>query len=220
MQLLFNKLLQNLLIMEEHHMAKKLALIVLAFAFAAAVIFTGCAPARRPYSPGQYDNTGINTGFQGTNLDTDFGNYTKVGDELGIRDWSNNYRTDMYNNNLNNNANANNNTTTKRADNIARAIEQLQGVENATVVVTGNTAYVGIDMDENTNIANARDIKREVSQKVRANATDINTVYVSAEADFMDRLRNVGNGLRNGRPVDAFTTELNEMVQRLAPASW
>ncbi|OGO77621.1 MAG: hypothetical protein A2Y23_11735 [Clostridiales bacterium GWB2_37_7] len=201
-------------------MAKKLALIVLAFAFAAAVIFTGCAPARRPYSPGQYDNTGINTGFQGTNLDTDFGNYTKVGDELGIRDWSNNYRTDMYNNNLNNNANANNNTTTKRADNIARAIEQLQGVENATVVVTGNTAYVGIDMDENTNIANARDIKREVSQKVRANATDINTVYVSAEADFMDRLRNVGNGLRNGRPVDAFTTELNEMVQRLAPASW
>jgi YhcN/YlaJ family sporulation lipoprotein len=200
-------------------MAKRIALIVLAFTVAAAVIFTGCAPARKPINtPGtqtNYNNTGTN-----------YDNYTKVGDQLGVRDWTNNYRTDMYNDNLNNNMNnrlgnnVNLNTTTQRSEDIARACEQVQGVENATVVVTGNTAYVGIDMEANTRIANERDIKNEVAQKVRASGKDINTVYVSSEVDFMDRLRNVGNGLRNGRPVDAFTTELNEMVNRISPTRW
>lgn len=197
-------------------MAKKIALIVLAFALAAAVIFTGCAPARRPMAPNQYDNRGTQTGYENTDLNRNYDNYTKVGDQLGIRDWENNYRTDMYNGNMNNNGD----TGTRRADDIAAACEQVQGVENATAVVTGNTAYIGIDLDDNTVVANQRDIKNEVAQKVRAANNDINTVYVSTEADFMNRLRNIGNGLRTGRPVDAFTTELNELIQRVTPSRW
>ncbi|MDF2840176.1 MAG: hypothetical protein K0Q99_948 [Clostridia bacterium] len=222
-------------------MAKKIALIVLAFAFAAAVVFTGCAPARRPNAPGQYDNTGINTnygtndrGYQGTDQSGSYDNYTKVGDELGIRDWTNDYRTGLndgrvtpgvtglngtdFGNNVGYNTGTN--TGTRQADDIARACEQVQGVENATAVVTGNTAYVGIDMDDNTRIANQRDIKNAVAQKVRAANNDINTVYVSTEADFMNRLRNVGNGMRNGNGFNTFTNELEEMVQRITPTRW
>lgn len=216
-------------------MVKRVALIVLAFALMTAVIFTGCTPARRPYTPGQENNA--NYGNR-TNFGSDYNNYTMGGDQLGIRDNGTGlYNTglndgrignSMGNYNGNNPAGYNGNTIGfggnqaggTQADTLARACEQVAGVENATVVVTGNTAYCGIDLDENTNLANERDIKNQVAQKIRATGNDINTVYVSAEADFMDRIRNVGSGLRNGRPVDAFTTELNEMVRRLSPTRW
>jgi|GEM_PF-4840097 len=222
-------------------MVKRITLFILAFAVAAAVVFTGCAPARRPYDANQGNNVGFNTGA-GTNLGGDYNNYTKGGDIRGIRDNG----TGFYNTGLNdgrvgnqfgnfngnnpagyngtalgNNENTGNaNTQTRRTDQLARACEQVPGVDNATVVVTGNTAYVGIDLDENMNVTNDVDIRNQVVQKIRAAGDDINTVYVSAEPDFMDRIKNVGNGLRNGRPIDAFTTELREMIQRVTPTRW
>jgi YhcN/YlaJ family sporulation lipoprotein len=225
-QLFTNKLLQINYDYGGTLMAKRIALIVLAFALAVAVVFTGCTPARRPVDPSDPSNTGLrtdynnNTGYRGTDQGMYYQNYPNQGDNWGVRDWANNYNTDMYNNNLNNNVANRTNAGTQRADDLANVCEQVQGVEDATVVVTGNTAYVGIDLDTNTNIANERDIKNQVAQKVRASGKDINTVYVSTEVDFMDRLRNVGTGIRNGRPVDAFTTELNEMIQRITPTRW
>jgi spore cortex protein len=264
MQMLIGKLLKNLSIMEEYLMTKKIALIVLVFVVAVAVIFTGCTAARRPNTTGQNNNTtGMRTsygnndrGYQGTDQSGSYDNYTKVGDQLGIRDWTNDYRTGLNdgrvgnntggftpgvtgltgtntgnntgyntlyntgNNNGNNTGNNTGNTDTRQADDIARACEQVQGVDNATAVVTGNTAYVGIDMETNIRNVNQSDIKREVANRVRATGNNINTVYVSAEPDFMNRLRNVGNGVRNGKGGNTFTTELNDMVQRITPARW
>lgn len=202
-------------------MAKRVALIVLAFALVVAVVFTGCAPARRPMNtPGT--QTGYRTGYGGANQNMDYRNNPDLADNWGARDWANNYAPDMYNRDLNNNLgnNVNFNKTTRRADDVARTCEQVTGVENATVVVAGNTAYVGVDLDKNTGLANERDIKNAVAQKVRASGQDINTVYVSADADFMTRLRNIGAGVRNGRPVEGFTTELNNMIQRITPTRW
>ena len=118
------------------------------------------------------------------------------------------------------NAGNNMNTTAAKSDDIAKACEKVQGVNNATVVVTGNTAYVGIDTDRNNVVANERNIKKNVAQAVRSSGSNINTVYVSTDANFMDRLRSVGAGLRNGRPVDAFTTDLKNMVQSITPTKW
>lgn len=228
-------------------MMKRLSLVVLAFVVALTFMFAGCAPARRPMDNTNQNATGNQTGYNaagpytgmyggGTNRDNtnvgyrgaNYPNYPTQGDNWGVRSWANDNQTGlnngMYNNqgtNVGYNIGGNTgNTNTTQSEEIARAVEQIQGVDRATVVVTGNTAYCGISMDRNARNANERDIKRDVAQMVRTTGKDINTVYVSTEAGFMDRLRNVGNGLRNGRPVDAFTTELNEMVQRLTPNRW
>lgn len=204
-------------------MTKKVLLVVLAFTLVAAMVFTACTPARRPYdNPNQYDNmdtnrtgytgaganpgtTGYGTGYEtgyGNRFGTTAGTYPNTGNNVGYGNYRNTDENAM------------------RADQISNVVNQIQGVENATVVVTGNTAYVGIDLSQNPRTGNERDIKREVAQVVKSAGRDINTVYVSTEVDFMDRLRNVGEGLRNGRPVDTFTTELNEMVRRITPARW
>lgn len=234
-------------------MVKKIALLVLTLALAATVIFTGCTTARKPMNTG-YQNNGT-----GINGNANNQNDPALGNNWGTRDLA-------YNNGLGNNGNnngiANNdglgynnnidglgnnvnlNTTAQRTDELERTIEQMQGVRDATVVLSGNTAYVGIDLDNNTtnnvnyentanntetrntnttnntNAGNNTDIKNSVAQKIRASNTNINTVYVSTETDFMDRLRNVGTGVKGGRPISGFTTELRDMVRRINPMNW
>lgn len=190
-------------------MIKRVMLIALCFALVAALALTGCAPARRPY-----DNRNTTTGY-GTNTGaganpgtTGYGPGYQTG--YGAR-YGTGYGTGNYNNIS---------YDTMKSDQIATAVKQIQGVQTATVVVTGNTAYVGVVLAPNTTADNTNNIKNQVAQMVRSTATGVNTVYVSTDAGFMNRLRAVGEGLRSGRPITGFTTELNNMIRGLSPTRW
>jgi YhcN/YlaJ family sporulation lipoprotein len=110
---------------------------------------------------------------------------------------------------------------TTQADNIARSLEQMVGVDSATVVVNGTTAYVGIDTDgdltgRNIAYGNATDlaaVKRACAQRVRSANPQIQTVYVSTDANFFERLRR----LRNGGNTGTFTNELNDLIRGMTP---
>lgn len=114
---------------------------------------------------------------------------------------------------------------TTQADNIARSLEQMVGVDNATVVVNGTTAYVGIDTDgdltgRNISYGNATDlaaVKRACAQRVRSANPQIQTVYVSTDANFFERLRSIRNGGANGGNAGGFTTQLNNLIKGMTP---
>ncbi len=202
-------------------MTKKIILIFLSFILVTALIFTGCTPARRIYDNTNQDNNLNQNNGQGNNVNyrEDGINYgTNYGTNVGTNSRTNGLtNNNLANNNMGNYMNTNNNTL--NADKVATAVKQVKGVKNATVVVTGNTAYVGVSLDNNATTVNQRDIKKEIAQRVKTTFNEINTVYISTEVGFGDRLRNIGEGIRGGRPIDAFTTELNEMVKRITPAS-
>lgn len=210
--------------MEEQYMAKRIMLLVLAFSVATAIIFAGCTPARKPMYTGEQSNrTGMygntnnqydpaltnNWGTRGLNNSLDKNN-NKIG--LGKNNRLGN------DNGMGNNINFN--ATTQRTGDIELICKQVQGVKDATVVISGNTAYVGLVLDKSANITNDTDIKNNVAQKIRLSNTGINTVYVSTETNFMQRLRNVGNGINGGRPIEGFTTELKDMIRRITPTNW
>jgi len=138
--------------------------------------------------------------------------------------YGNDYRNVGTGNNTQNNR-LNNTGGATQADSIARSIEQMTGVDNATVVVSGNTAYVGVDTDgdltgRNISYGNATDltaVKSACAQRVRSANPNIKTVYVSTDADFFERLRRVGDGVRNGRAADGFRNELNTLIRGLTP---
>ena len=147
--------------------------------------------------------------------------------ELDIHGWrryGNDYRNAGGSNNSPN-FGLNNTGGTTQADGIARSLEQMIGVDNATVVVNGNTAYVGIDTDgdltgRNISYGNATDlpaVKRACAQRVRSSNPQIQTVYVSTDANFFERLRSVGNGVRKGSPMNGFRNELNTLIRGLTP---
>ncbi|HYF84505.1 MAG TPA: YhcN/YlaJ family sporulation lipoprotein [Clostridia bacterium] len=119
----------------------------------------------------------------------------------------------------------NNTGGTTQADGIARSIEQMAGVDNATVVVNGNTAYVGIDTDgdltgRNISYGNATGldaVKRSCAQRVKSTDPRIQTVYVSTDADFFERLRSVGDRVKSGSPISGFRNELTTLIRGLNP---
>ncbi len=210
-----------------------------------ALMFAACA-ARRPLQtqlqPGP--GTGINNNFRGVGTGTDTGTGTRFGTgagtgtrfgtRTGMDSGFNNRGFGFYG--TGNNFGGGNfgesdfslgrtNSSTGYADRLARECETITGVNNATVVLSGNTAYVGVNSGGNNTGRNisfgaagdTTGIKRQCAQRIKAANPQINTVYVSSDADFFNRLRKVGNGIRNGTPAESFRNELSGLIRNLTP---
>lgn len=106
------------------------------------------------------------------------------------------------------------------ADNLAKAVQKIPGIRSATAVISGDAAYIGINIDINSSIDNTskiQSIKKQAADTVRNTDKNIKTVYVSADADFIQRITKISDDVRNGKPVEGFRDELNEIVKRITP---
>lgn len=61
------------------------------------------------------------------------------------------------------------------------------------------------------------EIKEKISQKVRAMKPDVRNVYVSANPDFVQRLRGYADRAESGAPLRGLIIEFNTAVERLFP---
>ncbi|WP_156779683.1 YhcN/YlaJ family sporulation lipoprotein [Desulforamulus reducens] len=105
----------------------------------------------------------------------------------------------------------------RQAETLAREATQVEGVKKAYVVVSGNMAVVGLDTDKDTKKAEITRIKGEVGQRLRNADGQINDVRVATDANTVTRIRNISEGITNGKPVSSFGAELNEIVRRITP---
>ncbi len=121
--------------------------------------------------------------------------------------------------NDNNNTNQANNEAQEQARNIAQKADQVDGVKSSTVVVAGNTAYIGLDIKANIEKGQTKAVEEAVIKRVRGTEPDINTVFVSSDADTLTRLKNIDKGIANGMPASSFANELSEIARRLTPRS-
>lgn len=62
-------------------------------------------------------------------------------------------------------------------------------------------------------------IKNAIADKVRQAVPGIQNVYVSTNPDFVDRVNNYADDLREGRPIEGLWEEFSEMVQRVFPTA-
>ncbi len=168
-----------------------------------------------------------NNGANGTGTPSYYGGFGGYGGYNNgmYGGYGNDYRNIGGGNNSPNFGLNNTGSPVNQAERLARSCEAVRGVDSATCVISGNTAYVGIDTDgdltgRNIAYGNANDlaaVKSQCAQKVKAANPQIQTVYVSTDANFFDRLRRISNGTRNGNVVDNFRNELNELVRGLTP---
>lgn len=132
------------------------------------------------------------------------------------------------------------------ADRAAEQIVKIPGVRQANVLITENNAYVAAILDAPAGTgpnfrteprggaapdgrtargSNMRDeplspqIKNAIADKVRQAVPGIQNVYVSTNPDFVDRVNNYADDLREGRPIEGLWEEFSEMVQRVFPTA-
>ncbi len=103
------------------------------------------------------------------------------------------------------------------ASRLSSAAADVQGVNGATIVLAGTTAYAGIDEKAGLEEGETDRIKRNVSSEMKKVEPRLTAVYVSSDPDIITRLQRVAGGVAAGQPVSAFANELTEIANRLSP---
>lgn len=104
------------------------------------------------------------------------------------------------------------------ASHLATIATKVPNVNDAAAIVAGPYAVVGIDIDEMTKSERVGTTKYSVGEALQHDPYG-RTAVVIADADMMTRIREMGNNLREGHPVQGIVDELADIVGRYMPIS-
>jgi YhcN/YlaJ family sporulation lipoprotein len=93
---------------------------------------------------------------------------------------------------------------------------RVPGVQSANCVVYGNTAVVGIDVKQDMDRSKIGTVKFSVAEALRKDPYGANAI-VTADMDLDQRLRNIRDKARSGRPVAGFAEEMADIIGRIMP---
>lgn len=93
---------------------------------------------------------------------------------------------------------------------------RIPGVQSANCVLYGKTAVVGIDVKQDMDRAKIGTIKYSVAEALRKDPYGVNA-FVTADMDLDQRLRNIRDNVRNGRPIVGFAEEMADIIGRIIP---
>lgn len=209
---------------------KKNRLIVFSLVVALVILTIGCTA-----QPDTLDRTQTRIGLGNRNDGIRRNNNLTRRDDLGL---DNNLRRDMDNdllgnddtvernrlrnnmandNGLNNNGMNNNRNNTERARRIADKIEDIQGINRAYVLISGDTAIVGVNMDNEAEGQITKDLKNKIERAVKRVDDDIDNVSITADPDLFTRIRNMFNDMDDGNPIEGFADQFQEILRRITP---
>ncbi|NLP46270.1 MAG: YhcN/YlaJ family sporulation lipoprotein [Epulopiscium sp.] len=106
---------------------------------------------------------------------------------------------------------------TKKAKKIASNITKQPEVEKATVLITGNTALVGIQLSQNLSNDDLDQLKREIESQVKQEQQDIKYVSVTNSPKLVDRMTIIAEDIMEGRPIQGLADEIGVILRRITP---
>ncbi|MGE4284274.1 MAG: YhcN/YlaJ family sporulation lipoprotein [Clostridia bacterium] len=111
--------------------------------------------------------------------------------------------------------NNNNNVTdaNRKAQDIANQLTAMDPIENATVVISGKTALVGIDVKDNYDNYD----KDKLADKIKNMEPGVNNVVITESPDMYERVSNLSRDMRNGRVMQGLNDEFTKLVNRIRP---
>jgi YhcN/YlaJ family sporulation lipoprotein len=89
-------------------------------------------------------------------------------------------------------------------------------VEDATAVVIGKYAYVGIDIDGDVERSQVGSIKYSVAEALKDDPYGAQAIVV-ADPDLTARLKEISKDIQRGEPVQGIMNELSDISGRLMP---
>ncbi|MEK3804986.1 YhcN/YlaJ family sporulation lipoprotein [Metabacillus sp. JX24] len=93
---------------------------------------------------------------------------------------------------------------------------RVPGVNDASAVVLGRYAIVGIDVNSELDRNKAESIKYAVAESIQHDPYGANAVII-ADADTTVRLKAIGKDIQQGKPISGILDELAAIVGRVMP---
>jgi YhcN/YlaJ family sporulation lipoprotein len=105
---------------------------------------------------------------------------------------------------------------TEVAERLVKIATKLPDVKDATAIVAGKYAIVGIDVDAEIDRSKVGTLKFTVTEALQKDPYGANAV-VSADADIVTRIKKMAAQVRNGKPIVGIMDELAAIVGRIIP---
>ena len=102
---------------------------------------------------------------------------------------------------------------TKSASQVEARINQISEISDARVVVTGNTALVGVHFDRAYQGEMTERIREMVAAEVMAADPEITTVAVTADSGDVDSIFDLSERSSLGRDLDTLKEDIEEIVR-------
>ncbi|GLB60348.1 YhcN/YlaJ family sporulation lipoprotein [Cytobacillus sp. NCCP-133] len=93
---------------------------------------------------------------------------------------------------------------------------RIPNVNDATAVVLGRFAIVGIDVNKNLDRSEVGTIKYSVAESLKNDPHGARAIIV-ADPDMNARLREIADDIQNGEPLQGIMNELADIAGRLIP---
>jgi spore cortex protein len=113
--------------------------------------------------------------------------------------------------------NQNNNNEYDIAEKAADKVTNMKEVDRAYVLTTENNAFVAADLKGNNTDKMTDELEKRIADTVRSTDQNIENVNVSTNPEFIDSMRNYGDRVREGDPIEGLADELGNMIQRVFP---
>ena len=102
---------------------------------------------------------------------------------------------------------------TKSAAQVEARLKQISEIDDARVVVTGNTALVGVHFDRAYQGEMTERIREMVAAEVMAADPQITTVAVTADANDVNSVFDLSERTQLGRDLDTLKDDIEEIVR-------
>ncbi|MEH7222414.1 YhcN/YlaJ family sporulation lipoprotein [Bacillus sp. JJ1566] len=102
------------------------------------------------------------------------------------------------------------------ANHLVDLASSVPKVNDATAVVLGKFAVVGIDVDSKLERSRVQTIKYSVAESLQHDPHGANAIVI-ADVDTYERLKQMKKQIEDGRPVTGILDELAQIVGRLVP---
>jgi YhcN/YlaJ family sporulation lipoprotein len=102
------------------------------------------------------------------------------------------------------------------AQHLVKLTTAMPNIKDATAVVIGRYALVGIDVDENIDRSQVGSIKYTVAEALKKDPHGARAVVI-ADPDLTARLREVADDIERGEPIQGVVNELADISGRLMP---
>lgn len=108
------------------------------------------------------------------------------------------------------------NSDEDRANYLAGLASDIPQVKNATAVVAGDYAIIGIDVDKDLDRSKVGSIKYSVAESIKHDPRGAGAVVV-ADPDINARLKEIKDDISKGMPMQGIINELADITGRVMP---
>lgn len=110
-------------------------------------------------------------------------------------------------------------TTLESSEQIAAQLTAMDPIEWASVMLTNQNAYVAVKLKHGQDLDATGHVKTQIADKVHMARPEVKNVYVSSNPDLIDRFKQYGEQIRQGKPISGILNEFNTTVQKIFPTN-